>query len=68
MLKELTVDEIDFVEVHLAGPSPTMRGTQGAQIVSSKRASMPQISLDNTREAGLANRGKNCATVYVWLR
>jgi hypothetical protein len=68
MLKELTVDEIDMIEVHLSGPTSSPVGTQGAQIRSSRRGSMPRITLTNTLEAGLANRTKNCTTVYVWLR
>jgi hypothetical protein len=64
-LKELTIDEIDMVEVYLTAPTASM-GTQAARTLRASRG--PSIPLGNTREAGLRNRGRNCTTVYVWLR
>jgi hypothetical protein len=68
MLKDLTVDEVDLVEVYFSAPMTIPMGARGAETVRSKRSSIPQVPLENSREAGLANRGKNCTTVYVWLR
>jgi hypothetical protein len=68
LLRELTVDEVDMVEVYLSGPINVPTGARGAETLRSKRSSIPQVPLENSREASLANRGKNCTTVYVWLR
>jgi hypothetical protein len=70
-LESLMVEEIETIEVYKALPSINMTrlpAGQGARIVNSRRASVPQISPSNSREASIENRGKRCALVYVWLR
>jgi len=70
-LESLMVEEIETIEVYKALPSINMTGLApgtGARIVNNRRASVPQISPSNSREASIMNRGKRCALVYVWLR
>jgi hypothetical protein len=69
-LQSLMVEEIETIEVYKttsAGPTPPRPG-QGARIVNNRRTSVPQVQATNSHEAGLQNRGKRCALVYVWLR
>jgi hypothetical protein len=70
-LESLMVEEIETVEVYKIGggvsATPFPPG-QGVRIVNSRRASVPKVQPTNSGEAGLQNRGKRCALVYVWLR
>jgi hypothetical protein len=64
------VVEIETIEVYKttsAGPTPLPAG-QGARVVNNRRTSVPRVQATNSGEAGLQNRGKRCALVYVWLR
>jgi hypothetical protein len=70
-LESLMVEEIETIEVYKSVSSPSftrMPAGQGARIVNNSRASVPQVQATNSREAGIKNRGKLCALVYVWLR
>jgi len=71
-LQSLMVEEIETVEVYKAEARANFTSFapgQGAHVVNSRRASVPQIQATNSREAALKNRGKRCAPlVYVWLR
>ncbi|HEY9226682.1 MAG TPA: carboxypeptidase regulatory-like domain-containing protein [Gemmatimonadaceae bacterium] len=54
-LEGLTLDDIESVEIY-----PVAQG--------SRRASVPQVTLGNTRLALWRNWTKRCPLVYVWLR
>jgi len=70
-LESLMVEEIETIEVYKATASVSMTKLPpgiGARVVNNRRASVPQVQATNSREAGIMNRGKRCALVYVWLR
>jgi len=75
MLSELTVDEIESVEIYAAGGRnlgiASRRPPSSGRIVSGRSGvanSRPATSLTNVERAGAANRGKSCPIVYVWTR
>jgi hypothetical protein len=67
-LADLTIDEIETIEVYAANRMPVSSGGRGMTPIGRNRASMRPVLLSNTREMAMANGVKNCAVAYVWLR
>jgi hypothetical protein len=71
VLKSLTVDEIEAVEIYVGPQGPPAmppRPGRGGKIADSRAPAANMVVLSNTLEATHANMTRRCPIVYVWRR